>query len=83
MFKLHPFFNTLIYLNLLNFRYYLSSEDGKPGQRHLFVVQDPSTDDARRLESHCITCDLTEFLWSSRYLYGNCTHFNALVNYFY
>ncbi|XP_019867490.1 inactive dipeptidyl peptidase 10 isoform X2 [Aethina tumida] len=60
--------------------YYLSSEDGKPGQRHLFVVQDPSTDDARRLESHCITCDLTEFLWSSRYLYGNCTHFNALIS---
>ncbi|CAH0556834.1 unnamed protein product [Brassicogethes aeneus] len=60
--------------------YYLSTEDQKPGQKHLYVVRDPSTDDARRLESHCITCDLGDFLWSSRYLYGNCTHYSALIS---
>ncbi|XP_044752432.1 dipeptidyl peptidase 4 isoform X2 [Coccinella septempunctata] len=63
-----------------NLIYYLATDENKPGQRHLFVVRDPSTDDPRRLESHCITCDLSDVLWSSRYLYGNCTHFNALVS---
>ncbi|VEN35413.1 unnamed protein product [Callosobruchus maculatus] len=60
--------------------YYLATEENKPGQRHLYVVRDPSTDDPRRLESHCITCDLGDVLWSSRYLYGNCTHFSAQVS---
>ncbi|XP_045472394.1 dipeptidyl peptidase 4 isoform X3 [Harmonia axyridis] len=63
-----------------NLIYYLATEENKPGQRHLFVVRDPTTDDPRRLESQCITCDLSDVLWSSRYLYGNCTHFNALVS---
>ncbi|KAJ8977155.1 hypothetical protein NQ317_015478, partial [Molorchus minor] len=60
--------------------YYLATEENKPGQRHLYVVRDPSTDDPRRLEAHCITCDLGGVLWSSRYLYGNCTHFGAQVS---
>ncbi|XP_023309950.1 dipeptidyl peptidase 4 isoform X2 [Anoplophora glabripennis] len=59
--------------------YYLATEENKPGERHLYVVRDPSTDDPRRLESHCITCDLGDVLWSSRFLYGNCTHFSAQV----
>ena len=61
-------------------RYYLATEEHKAGQRHLYVVRDPSTEDPRRLESSCITCEIGKFLWSSRYLYGNCTHFNALVS---
>jgi hypothetical protein len=61
-------------------RYYLATEEHKAGQRHLYVVRDPSTEDPRRLESHCITCEIGDVLWSSRYLYGNCTHFNALVS---
>nr|XP_023020216.1 inactive dipeptidyl peptidase 10 isoform X2 [Leptinotarsa decemlineata] len=60
--------------------YYLATEENKPGQRHLYVVRDPSTDDPRRVESSCITCDLGDVLWSSRYLYGNCTHFSAQVS---
>ncbi|XP_008194405.1 inactive dipeptidyl peptidase 10 isoform X2 [Tribolium castaneum] len=60
--------------------YYLATEERKAGQRHLYVVRDPSTDDPRRLESHCITCEIGDVLWSSRYLYGNCTHFNALIS---
>ncbi|XP_017769373.1 PREDICTED: inactive dipeptidyl peptidase 10, partial [Nicrophorus vespilloides] len=60
--------------------YYLASQEHKPGQRHLYVVRDPSTDDPRRVEPQCITCDLGEVLWSSRYYYSNCTHFNALIS---
>ncbi|CAH1183188.1 unnamed protein product [Phaedon cochleariae] len=60
--------------------WYLATEENKPGQHHLYMVRDPSIDDSRRLESHCITCDLGDVLWSSRYLYGNCTHFNAQVS---
>ncbi|XP_072401432.1 inactive dipeptidyl peptidase 10 isoform X1 [Diabrotica undecimpunctata] len=60
--------------------YYLATEENRPGQRHLYVVRDPSTDDPRRLESHCITCDLGDVLWSSRFLYRNCTHFSAQVS---
>lgn len=61
------------------FRYYLATQEQKPGQRHLYVVQ-TATDDPRRLEPQCITCDLGGVLWSSRYYYSNCTHFNALVS---
>lgn len=60
--------------------YYLATQEGKPGQRHLYVVRDPSVDDAKRVEPQCITCDLSEFLWGSRYYYSNCTHFNALIS---
>ncbi|XP_050306548.1 dipeptidyl aminopeptidase-like protein 6 isoform X1 [Anthonomus grandis grandis] len=60
--------------------WYLATEQHKPGQKHLYVSQDPTTNDPRRLESSCITCDLGDVLWSSRFLYGNCTHFNALVS---
>lgn len=60
-------------------RYYLASHERKPGQRHLYVLRDPATDDPRRPEPQCITCDLGEVLWSSRQYYINCTHFNALV----
>ncbi|PSN56674.1 hypothetical protein C0J52_00051 [Blattella germanica] len=57
--------------------YYLGTQ---PGQRHLYVVRDPATDDPRRLEPQCVTCDLWEVLWSSRYWYTNCTHFTASVS---
>lgn len=61
-------------------RYYLGTQESKPGQRHLYVVRDPATDDPRRLEPQCVTCDLGEVLWSSRYWYTNCTHFTASVS---
>ncbi|XP_067002490.1 inactive dipeptidyl peptidase 10 [Anabrus simplex] len=60
--------------------YYLGSHESKPGQQHLYVVRDPATDDPRRLEPQCITCDLGDVLWSSRYWYSNCTHFTAFVS---
>nr|CAD7396636.1 unnamed protein product [Timema cristinae] len=60
--------------------YYLGTRAGKPGQRHLYVVRDPSTDDVRRLEPQCITCDLGEVLRSSRYWYTNCTYFFATIS---
>lgn len=64
-----------------NSRWYLATEPHKPGQKHLFVSKDPTTlEDSRRLGAFCITCDLGDVLWSSRYLYGNCTHFNAVVS---
>ncbi|XP_063918050.1 inactive dipeptidyl peptidase 10 isoform X1 [Zophobas morio] len=66
--------------NVKHLIYYLATEEHKAGQRHLYVVRDPSTEDPRRLESSCITCEIGKFLWSSRYLYGNCTHFNALIS---
>lgn len=52
--------------------YYLATEEHKPGQRHLYVIN--------RTEPQCITCDLSKLLWSSRYYYSNCTHFNALIS---
>lgn len=61
-------------------RWYLATEPHKAGQKHLYVSQDPTTDDPRRIESYCITCELGDVLWSSRFLYGNCTHFNAIVS---
>lgn len=32
-----------------------------------------------RTEPQCITCDLGEVLWSSRYYYINCSHFDAFI----
>ncbi|PNF24635.1 hypothetical protein B7P43_G00742 [Cryptotermes secundus] len=61
-------------------RYYLGTQESKPGQRHLYKVHDPATDDPRRLQPQCVTCDLGELLWSSRYWYTNCTHFTASVS---
>ncbi|KAK6623027.1 hypothetical protein RUM43_008879 [Polyplax serrata] len=60
--------------------YYLGTHDTRPGQRHLYVVKDPGADDPKRLEPQCITCDLGEVLWASRYHYGNCSYFNAAVS---
>ncbi|XP_033209762.1 inactive dipeptidyl peptidase 10 isoform X2 [Belonocnema kinseyi] len=60
--------------------YYLGSRERKPGQKHLYVVRDPTADDHRNFEPLCITCDLGEVLWSSRFYYINCTHFGASVN---
>ncbi|XP_049787849.1 inactive dipeptidyl peptidase 10 isoform X1 [Schistocerca cancellata] len=57
--------------------YYLGTHDSRPGQQHLYVVPDPSTDDPRRLEPQCVTCDPSGPLWSSRYWYANCSHFSA------
>lgn len=63
--------------------YYLGTQDKRPGQRHLYVVKDPVNDDVRsadsRTEPQCITCDLGDVLWSSRYYYINCSHFDAFV----
>ncbi|KAI4504853.1 hypothetical protein M0802_000403 [Mischocyttarus mexicanus] len=60
--------------------YYLGTRERRPGQRHLYVVRDPTADDPRRLEPLCVTCDLGEVLWSSRFYYTNCTHFGASVS---
>ncbi|XP_043862780.1 uncharacterized protein LOC120457838 isoform X1 [Drosophila santomea] len=38
--------------------YFLATQDKKPGQRHLYSVQDPIHDDIRKIEPQCITCDL-------------------------
>ncbi|XP_053998740.1 dipeptidyl aminopeptidase-like protein 6 isoform X1 [Hylaeus anthracinus] len=60
--------------------YYLGTRERRPGQKHLYVVRDPTADDPRRLEPLCVTCDLGEVLWSSRFYYTNCTHFGASVS---
>uniref|UniRef100_A0A0C9RBH7 Dpp10_0 protein n=1 Tax=Fopius arisanus TaxID=64838 RepID=A0A0C9RBH7_9HYME len=60
--------------------YYLGTRERNPGQKHLYVVRDPTTDDPRRLEPLCITCDLGDVLWSSRFYYTNCTRFGASVS---
>ncbi|XP_070134528.1 dipeptidyl peptidase 4 isoform X2 [Drosophila bipectinata] len=59
--------------------YYLATQDKKPGQRHLYSVKDPVNDDTRKIQPQCITCDLGEALWSSRYYYTNCSHFDAFI----
>uniref|UniRef100_A0A1A9V2A1 Peptidase S9 prolyl oligopeptidase catalytic domain-containing protein n=1 Tax=Glossina austeni TaxID=7395 RepID=A0A1A9V2A1_GLOAU len=59
--------------------YYLGTKDKKPGQRHLYTVRDPVNEDNRKTEPTCITCDLGEALWSSRYYYVNCSHFDAFI----
>ncbi|CAO1378587.1 unnamed protein product [Diamesa serratosioi] len=59
--------------------YYLGTQDKKPGQQHLYIVKDPINEDPRRTEPQCITCDLGDVLWSSRYYYSNCSHFEAYV----
>lgn len=46
--------------------YYLGTRERRPGQRHLYVVRDPTADDPRHFEPLCVTCDLGEVLWSSR-----------------
>lgn len=60
--------------------YYLGTHETKPGQRHLYVVKDAGADDPKRLEPQCVTCDMGDVLWASRYHYGNCTHFNAAIS---
>ncbi|KAH0946792.1 hypothetical protein HN011_002559 [Eciton burchellii] len=60
--------------------YYLGTRERRPGQRHLYVVRDLTVEDPRRFEPSCVTCDLGEFLWSSRFYYTNCTHFGASVS---
>ncbi|XP_015515915.1 inactive dipeptidyl peptidase 10 isoform X1 [Neodiprion pinetum] len=60
--------------------YYLGTRERRPGQRHLYVVQDPTTEEPRRLEPLCVTCDLGGVLWSSRLYYTNCTHFGGSVS---
>ena len=58
------------------YRYYLGTHESKAGQRHLYVVHDPATDDSFRLEPQCLTCDL-RFLEANRSIYSNCSHFSA------
>ncbi|XP_036148283.1 inactive dipeptidyl peptidase 10 isoform X2 [Monomorium pharaonis] len=60
--------------------YYLGTREKKPGQRHLYVVRDPAADDPRHFEPLCVTCDLGDVLWNSRFYYTNCTHFGASVS---
>lgn len=60
--------------------YYLGTHGKKPGQQHLYVVKDPVSDDLRRAEPTCITCDLSDVLWGSRYYYSNCSFFEAFVS---
>lgn len=33
-----------------------------------------------RAEPLCVTCDLGDVLWTSRYYYINCSHFDAFVS---
>ncbi|XP_037033924.1 dipeptidyl peptidase 4 isoform X2 [Bradysia coprophila] len=60
--------------------YYMGTQDKKPGQIHLYIVKDPVNDDNRRAEPLCVTCDLGDVLWTSRYYYINCSHFDAFVS---
>ncbi|KAJ6649253.1 Inactive dipeptidyl peptidase 10 [Pseudolycoriella hygida] len=60
--------------------YYMGTQDKKPGQIHLYIVKDPVSDDVRRSEPLCVTCDLGDVLWTSRYYYINCSHFDAFVS---
>lgn len=59
--------------------YYLGANEKKPGQQHLYFVKDPMSEDVKR-EPTCVTCDLSDVLWSSRYYYSNCTYFDAYMN---
>uniref|UniRef100_A0A1B6C3H0 Peptidase S9 prolyl oligopeptidase catalytic domain-containing protein n=1 Tax=Clastoptera arizonana TaxID=38151 RepID=A0A1B6C3H0_9HEMI len=61
--------------------YFLGTSESKPGQRHLYVVRDPATDDPiRSLEPQCLTCDLRIFLRSSQDHYRNCSYFSAYLD---
>ncbi|XP_054285172.1 inactive dipeptidyl peptidase 10 isoform X2 [Macrosteles quadrilineatus] len=61
--------------------YYLGTHERSPGQRHLYVVQDPDTDTPLHLEPQCLTCDLTTYLGArARSTYINCSHFNAYIS---
>uniref|UniRef100_A0A182TIR2 Peptidase S9 prolyl oligopeptidase catalytic domain-containing protein n=1 Tax=Anopheles melas TaxID=34690 RepID=A0A182TIR2_9DIPT len=60
--------------------YYLGTHGKKPGQQHLYVVKDPVSEEVRRTEPTCITCDLSDVLWGSRYYYSNCSFFDAFVS---
>ncbi|XP_039280543.1 inactive dipeptidyl peptidase 10 isoform X2 [Nilaparvata lugens] len=60
--------------------YYLGTHESKPGQRHLYVVRDPATDEPLHVEPECLTCNIHRYLWSSKNTYTNCSHFNAFVN---
>lgn len=60
--------------------YYLGTHEREPGQQHLYVVRDPSTDDPRRLEPQCVTCGLQGLAGPDRDHYVNCTHFTAITS---
>lgn len=54
----------------------------RPGQKHLYVVKDPVTDDPKRLSPVCVTCELDQFvgIQNRELYYANCTRFGASVN---
>ncbi|XP_063529706.1 inactive dipeptidyl peptidase 10 isoform X2 [Cydia strobilella] len=62
--------------------YYLGSAE-RPGQRHVYVVQDPSYGGgsnsvrarAEREEPRCLTCELA--VWPVRLHYANCSYWSA------
>ncbi|KAI8427643.1 hypothetical protein MSG28_002118 [Choristoneura fumiferana] len=62
--------------------YYLGSAE-RPGQRHVYVVQDPSYGGgsnsvrarAEREEPRCLTCELG--VWQARLHYANCSYWSA------
>ncbi|KOB70112.1 Inactive dipeptidyl peptidase 10 [Operophtera brumata] len=62
--------------------YYLGSAD-RPGQRHVYVVRDPSYGGgsnsvrarAEREEPRCLTCELA--VWPARLHYANCSFWRA------
>lgn len=68
-------------MNQLFYRYYLGTHERSPGQRHLYVVQDPDTDAPLHMEPQCLTCNLHQYLGSKgRATYINCTYFTAYVS---
>ncbi|KAL1123723.1 hypothetical protein AAG570_001496 [Ranatra chinensis] len=55
------------------------SHETRPGQKHMYVVKDPATDEPLRTQPECITCDLNHYLKHSAHLYTNCTYFSAFI----
>lgn len=47
---------------------------------HQFIVSNDCDFNFHRTEPKCITCDLADALWSSRFYYVNCTHFDAFFS---
>lgn len=59
-------------LSISYFRYYISTLEGKPGERHLFRVDT----DVESPDSFCITCDLSsDCLFNNAYFSSDATYY--------